>query len=74
MRPPLGGYAAVMDAWPRARPAQHVPEAGRGHRPAQAAEAELDRWGYAPQSLALMRALKARWDPAGLFNPGAFLV
>jgi D-lactate dehydrogenase (cytochrome) len=33
-----------------------------------------DPWGYTPESLELMRRLKARWDPAGLFNPGAFLV
>jgi len=35
---------------------------------------EGDRWGYAPQGLELMRALKARWDARGLLNPGAFLV
>jgi D-lactate dehydrogenase (cytochrome) len=33
-----------------------------------------DPWGYAPESLELMRRIKAGWDPAGLFNPGAFLV
>jgi D-lactate dehydrogenase (cytochrome) len=33
-----------------------------------------DRWGYVPESLELMRKLKSRWDPQGLFNPGAFLV
>lgn len=36
--------------------------------------AAADRWGYAPDGLYLMRGIKARWDPAGLFNPGAFLV
>ncbi len=35
---------------------------------------DVDPWGYIPESLDLMRALKARWDPRGLFNPGAFLV
>lgn len=35
---------------------------------------ESDPWGYRPQSLDLMAALKRRLDPAGLFNPGAFLV
>jgi D-lactate dehydrogenase (cytochrome) len=34
----------------------------------------LDIWGYQPASLDLMRRLKARWDPDGLCNPGAFLV
>ena len=33
-----------------------------------------DPWGYAPATLQLMRDLKARWDPWGLFNPGAFIV
>ncbi len=33
-----------------------------------------DHWGYFPESLELMRKLKLRWDPQGLFNPGAFLV
>jgi D-lactate dehydrogenase (cytochrome) len=31
-----------------------------------------DRWGRAPEGLDLMHDLKARWDPAGQFNPGAF--
>lgn len=35
---------------------------------------QVDRWGYAPEGLDLMRGIKARWDPHGLFNPGAFLV
>jgi D-lactate dehydrogenase (cytochrome) len=70
----LGGYAVVVDAGPQPQPARHVPEAGREGEPAQATEAGLDRWGYVPQSLALMRKLKARWDPDALFNPGAFLV
>ncbi len=33
-----------------------------------------DRWGYRPESLDVMLALKRRLDPAGLFNPGAFIV
>ncbi|MCI0477030.1 MAG: FAD-binding oxidoreductase, partial [Anaerolineales bacterium] len=33
-----------------------------------------DLWGYQPEGLELMRALKARWDPRGFFNPGAFVV
>ncbi len=31
-------------------------------------------WDYEPDSLALMRAIKARWDPQGLCNPGSFLL
>ncbi len=30
-------------------------------------------WGDPPQSLPLMQAIKARWDPHGTFNAGAFL-
>jgi D-lactate dehydrogenase (cytochrome) len=32
------------------------------------------RWRHTPDALDLMRALKARWNPGGLLNPGAFLV
>lgn len=34
----------------------------------------FDPWGHAPDGLDLMRALKARWDPRALLNPGAFLI
>ncbi len=34
----------------------------------------LDRWGDAPDGLDLMRAIKARWDPAAILNPGAFIL
>ena len=30
-------------------------------------------WRHAPGSLDLMHALKARWDPRGLLNPGVLL-
>jgi glycolate oxidase subunit GlcD len=36
-------------------------------------ENELDRWGYQPQTLAIMQKLKARWDPQGILNPWTFL-
>lgn len=32
------------------------------------------RWGHAPDALDLMRALKARWNPGDLLNPGASMV
>src|SRR5262249_37453630 len=35
---------------------------------------EVDRWGYTPDGLALMRAIKQHWDPKGILNPGEFLV
>ena len=34
----------------------------------------LDRWGYAPDTLDIMRGLKARWDPHGILNPREFVV
>lgn len=34
--------------------------------------ATIDWWGYRPSALALMRALKARWDPAGILEPDKF--
>jgi len=34
----------------------------------------IDPWGYSPDTLPLMRQLKARWDPKGILNPGVFLV
>jgi D-lactate dehydrogenase (cytochrome) len=37
-------------------------------------EEGIDPWGYQPEGLALMRAIKARWDPENSFNPGTFIV
>lgn len=34
----------------------------------------IDRWGYRPDALDLMQKLKAKWDPAGILNPGEFIV
>jgi D-lactate dehydrogenase (cytochrome) len=36
--------------------------------------ADLDRWGYTPDGLEIMRAIKGRWDAKGILNPGEFLV
>lgn len=41
---------------------------------APATFAMLDRWGPPPSGAALMRQLRARWDPAGILNPGRFVV
>jgi glycolate oxidase FAD binding subunit len=35
--------------------------------------AALDLWGPPPATLALMRALKAQWDPRGVLNRGRYL-
>ena len=37
------------------------------------ASAGLDAWGDAPATLATMRALKERFDPAGILAPGRFV-
>jgi glycolate oxidase subunit GlcD len=42
-----------------------VPEALRG---------KIDRWGYQPEGLPIMKRLKALWDPQGILNPGVFVV
>jgi D-lactate dehydrogenase (cytochrome) len=41
--------------------------------PGAAADAQ-DNWGYTPESMELMRALRQRWGADGLLNPGAFVV
>jgi glycolate oxidase FAD binding subunit len=37
------------------------------------ARGRVDAWGEPPPSFALMRALKANFDPKGLCNPGRFV-
>jgi glycolate oxidase FAD binding subunit len=34
---------------------------------------QIDVWGDAPDSLAVMRSIKDRFDPGGILNPGRFL-
>lgn len=33
---------------------------------------KLKWWGYQPSTVELMKALKARWDPQGILNPGIY--
>lgn len=49
-------------------------QGGYAVAPLHAGSTAFDAWGYTPQGLPLMRAIKARWDASGLFNPGAFIV
>jgi FAD/FMN-containing dehydrogenase len=80
----LEGDALVADfagGTIHARPAAgHIPALRQaalalgGYAVIMSGAAGLDPWGYAPDTLPLMRQLKARWDPAGCLNPGAFLV
>lgn len=39
-----------------------------------APELGLDIWGPDPEGATIMRALRASWDPAGVLNPGRFLI
>jgi glycolate oxidase FAD binding subunit len=39
----------------------------------QPADAQIDCWGAAPDSLPLMREIKQRFDGTGVLNPGRFL-
>jgi D-lactate dehydrogenase (cytochrome) len=39
-----------------------------------AVDPPLDRWGYRPDGLDLMRAIKSRWDPRTILNPGEFIL
>jgi FAD/FMN-containing dehydrogenase len=32
----------------------------------------LDRWGPEPEGAAIMRTLRASWDPVGILNPGRY--
>ncbi len=34
----------------------------------------LDIWGPAPETIGLMRSLKAAWDPGAVLNPGRYLL
>ncbi|MCW5889428.1 MAG: hypothetical protein KIT14_02635 [bacterium] len=43
------------------------------HRAEPAAAADLDRWGDPGDGLALMRGVKAAFDPDGIFAPGRFV-
>ncbi len=36
--------------------------------------AGVDRWGYSPDAIDLMRGLKTRWDANHILNPGDFIV
>ena len=33
-----------------------------------------DRWGYAPETLSLMKEIKRGWDPKGILNQGEFVL
>lgn len=83
----VGGPGLVYSRWPvaGADPAE-VAKALAGLRAELAAAGgyvvveeapaalALDRWGPEPAGAAIMRALRAGWDPRGILNPGRFLL
>ncbi len=63
MRCPLAG----ADRLPALR--QQIARFG-GYVAVESGPPGIDRWGAPPAALPLMRALRQRWDPAGILNPG----
>ncbi|CAG0942882.1 putative FAD-linked oxidoreductase [Anaerolineae bacterium] len=66
------GAPAWLDAM-RRQARTHAGYAVVMHASAESRDA-LDVWGGPPETLDVMRALKARWDPRGILNPGVFVV
>jgi glycolate oxidase FAD binding subunit len=72
--PLLGiGWQSAADANPREIDAARARGAVVVHAMPDAARGEVDAWGPPPPSFPLMRALKERFDPHGLCNPGRFV-
>jgi glycolate oxidase FAD binding subunit len=71
----LGQDAPQQCADLRAHVATHTGGHGRVAVTAMPDDARggIDAWGAPPPSLELMRALKSRFDPLGLCNPGRFV-
>lgn len=73
------GLGLMVGRWPVAA-ATHLPAlrqtlAGMdGYAVVERGPAGIDRWGPPPPTIDLMRALRRRWDPAGILNPGRWLV
>ncbi len=84
LAPTLAGAAFIADFANGLLYVQGVADVETVRRPARAAggyavilagpSAASDPWGHTPDGLDLMRGIKAKWDPAGLCNPGAFIV
>ena len=68
---------APTGRWPTCASASPRETGGSGrvvmHAMPDAAREAVDAWGPPPPSFALMRALKDRFDPHGLCNPGRFV-
>ncbi len=63
-----GGYAVLLRAGADVGAPARVPQAG-------APQMGVDNiWGYTPQGLDLVQAIKRQWDPDGRLNPGIFII
>ncbi len=56
-------HAAILSRWPATTLTAGDPAVVHATRP----------WGADPPGLAVMRAVKARFDPAGILQPGRFV-
>jgi glycolate oxidase FAD binding subunit len=63
----VGGEGATFAA------AQACARTAGGHAVAVACPPDVDPWGEAGELLPLFRALKERFDPGGVLNPGRFI-
>ncbi|WP_298401567.1 FAD-binding oxidoreductase [uncultured Chloroflexus sp.] len=73
------GLGLMVGRWSMAA-ATHLPALRQtlaemdGYAVVERGPAGIDRWGPPPPTIDLMRALRQRWDPAGILNPGRWLV
>ncbi|MEF3273607.1 MAG: FAD-binding oxidoreductase [Chloroflexus sp.] len=73
------GLGLIMARWPNIG-ADHVLRlrqtltAAGGYAVVEHGPTGIDRWGPPPPTIDLMRALRQRWDPAGILNPGRWMV
>lgn len=73
------GLGLMVGRWPVVA-ATHLPALRQtlaemdGYAVVERGPAGIDRWGPPPPTIDLMRALRQRWDPAGILNPGRWLV
>ncbi len=68
--------AGAAQAWLEAlrRPARELGGYATATFVPEAWRETVDRWGYSPDTIDLMRALKARWDPSGILGEKGFIV
>ncbi|OAN45956.1 FAD-linked oxidase [Chloroflexus islandicus] len=73
------GLGLMVGRWPMVAvthlPALRQTLAGMdGYAVVERGPAGIERWGPPPPTIDLMRVLRQRWDPAGILNPGRWMV